>query len=118
MPKFLLYIECLGIFDETMKECSEKFEYFPHRSIMGAGGGNTKQKHVVLIVISSSRQIPHSGGSKVIFLHPFYVLGCLMRFREAAATNAVPMGFLKSTWPLFTPAARHLDNVSGQQAWH
>lgn len=100
-----------------MKECSERIEYFPHRDIMG-GKDKTKQKHVVWIVIPGSRQTPHSGGSKVIFLHPFYVFGRLMSYRKAAATGAVPMGFLESTWPLFTSAARHLDSVSGQQAWH
>lgn len=92
----------------------ERVEYFPHESIMGAK--NKKEKHVVLIVILGSRQTPHSDGSKVIFLHPFYVLGHLMSYGEAAGTDAVPIGFLESTWRLFTSAARHLDNVSGQQA--
>lgn len=67
------------------------------------------------MVIPSPGQTPHSGGSKVIFLYSFYVLRLFKEQTEAAVADVIPMRLLESTWPPFTSAARHLDNVLEQQ---
>lgn len=81
-------------------------------------GGETKTKtYVFWIVILGPRQTPlNLVVQRLSFLYPFNALGLWMSHREAAATDAVPMRFLESSWPLFTSAAGHLDRVSEQQA--
>lgn len=93
-----------GVWKYSVKEWKNamlRLECFPHADIRG---GNQIKTFVAWMVISGPRQTLHSGGSKVISLYPFYVLGLWMSRWEAAATDAVPIRFLESTWPPSTSA--------------
>lgn len=73
-----------------MRKCYKRVKHFPYTDIRRI---NKTKTYVVWKVILGLRQMPHSGGSKVIFLYPFMYQGFRWAIEKRQQQMLFPWGF-------------------------